>query len=74
MNKKDIIAFIKRRIKYHRKNFNRYHKETLDISKMRYISKRNKKQFDYSYEHKCRELDVVDELELVILKRLENKK
>ena len=65
-----MIRFVKERIREHRKNYRRYDSEVKSIVNMRYISKKNKFQFDYSYSHKYRELDMIDELEMFILKKL----
>ena len=56
---------MKRRIEYHDKQFDRYQEEVENIKKMKYVSKRNKNQKDYSYSWMCRHLDVYDELNLI---------
>ena len=77
MKQKEITEFIKKRIRYHRKHFNRYRKEVdevMDMKRsMKYVSERNLSQLKYSDEQSARELGTIDELEL-ILRRLEIKK
>ena len=64
MNKKDILVLIKKRIAYHRKSFDRYRNEVDAVQEMRYISKRNLSQKNYSDEMSGRELAIMDELEI----------
>lgn len=68
MSKQEILELIKKRIAFHRKHFNRYRKEVDTVRVMKYISKRNLSQLKYSDENSGRELAVMDELELVLMK------
>lgn len=72
MNKKEVIEFIKKRIKFHKRNFNRYTKEVNAIADFN-MSKEDISQLKYSNEHMYRSMDVYDELEL-ILKKIEDVK
>lgn len=65
MNKQEILALLKNRIAYHRKHFNRYRDEVDTVQKMRYISKRNLSQKEYSNEMSGRALAIMDELEII---------
>lgn len=65
MDEEKVIAIIEKRMVYHRKHFNRYRREVDDVLKMKYISKRNLSQKEYSSEMSGRALAIMDELSLI---------
>ena len=67
--RKDMFDYVKTRIKFHRKHFDRYRVEVkAEVNKIRgsTISKKNYSQMQYSDKRSYEELAVIDELELIL--------